>query len=166
MEFSASSSAALGDNELDTGASDAVVATRRRAELRGLKAEARSKINVGVWTMRLYATNFALLHIIALVSGELRTASTFGVLMSLFIISSLRFERGSRTEAIGLGILFVSSFALTALAGTLSLIELAVGAAAALGIIHGIRGVFALHRIREQQQALLFDPVEERPSLT
>lgn len=38
--------------------------------------------------------------------------------------------------------------------------------AGAVGLAVGARGAFALHRIREQQQALLFEPVEERPSLT
>ena len=150
----------------EAGISADVVAMRRRAELRGLEAEARSKINIGVWTTRLYATNYALLHIAALVVGDIRAASSAGVLMSVFALSSMRFERGNRTEAIGLGILFVSSLALTSLAEKPSVTAIALSAAAALGIIHGIRGVFALHRIREQQQAMLFEPREERPSLT
>src|SRR5687767_3889895 len=110
------------------------VGVRRRAELRGLKALARSQIHIGVWTMRLFAVSYLLLSFASLFAGDARAFSKFSLFFSLLGLASLRFERGSRSEAIGMGLLFIAGFVQSLQVRQGNLTGILIGAAGAIGI--------------------------------
>lgn len=93
----------------DAKVNDATLATRRRAELRGLEAEGRSQVNVGVWTMRLFAVSNCLTGIVGLFQGDIRSSATGFIVGSGLITASLRLERGKRAEVVVIGAMFALS---------------------------------------------------------
>src|SRR5262245_52217041 len=128
---------------------------RRRAELRGLEALARSRVNVGVWTARLLATSGAMSAVSALVNGQWRSGFGLGLWAVGLAVSSVRIERGVRTDAWVLLLLF-----LLGAVGSLAVrgahpFEIGIAFAALIGISVGVRGVTALARIRREQEEAL-----------
>ena len=142
-----------------------VLESRKRAELRGLEATARSKINIGVWTARLFGASNLLAAIAALSIGDIKLVATSLIIGSGLLLMSHRIARGHRVEPAVMAGLFMLATVLSPFIADRAVTMTLINLAGAIGFGIGARGVFALHRVREEQQAALVEFGEERQSL-